>query len=93
MYVSSMKSNTYPIAMPAGLLEEVRQTARATGLSMADAMRQSMKLGLPKLREQLSSIPMKPFTPKEIKAAFKEDPQWEAFESAMTNGVVSPPEE
>ncbi|MGH7968639.1 MAG: hypothetical protein ACREIC_07935, partial [Limisphaerales bacterium] len=44
---------TYPLAMPEKLVKEVRKTAKATGLSMADAMRQSMKLGLPKLREQL----------------------------------------
>ena len=33
-------------------LGEVRKTAKDTGLSLADAMRQSLKLGLPKLREQ-----------------------------------------
>ena len=92
MYVSSMKSDTYPLAMPNDLLEEVRQTAKATGLSMADAMRQSMKLGLPKLREQLSTAHLRPFTPKEIKAAFKRDEEWEAFESAMTSVPSSPPE-
>jgi hypothetical protein len=93
MYDSSMKSDTYPLAMPNDLLAEVRRTAKATGLSMADAMRQSMKLGLPRLREQLSAAPLKPFTPKEIKAAFKRDKEWEAFESAMTNVQVSAPEE
>jgi len=93
MYDSSMKSDTYPLAMPRDLLEDVRQTAKSTGLSMADAMRQSMKLGLPKLREQLSTAPIRPFTAKEIKSAFKRDEQWEAFESAMTNAPVPPPEE
>jgi hypothetical protein len=93
MYDSYMKSDTYPLAMPDDLLDEVRQTAKVTGLSMADAMRQSMKLGLPKLREQLCTADLKPFTAKEIKAAFKRDKEWEAFESAMTNTPVSPPEE
>jgi hypothetical protein len=93
MYDSSMKCDTYPLAMPNDLLDEVRQTAKATGLSMADAMRQSMKLGLPKLREQLSTAPLRPFTAMEIKAAFKRDKEWEAFESAMTNVPFSPPEE
>ena len=88
-----MKSDTYPLAMPADLLDEIRQTAQATGLSMADAMRQSMKLGLPKLREQLFTPPLKPFTAAEAKAAFKRDNEWEAFESAMTNMPLSPPEE
>jgi hypothetical protein len=93
MYDSYMKSDTYPLAMPRELLEEVRQTAKATGLSMADAMRQSMKLGLPKLRDQLGSSAFKPLSAKEVKAAFKPDKDWEAFESAMTNVAISPPEE
>ena len=94
MYDSSMKSDTYPLAMPGDLLNEVRQTAKETGLSMADAMRQSMKLGLPRLREQLSSAAQaKPFTASEIKAAFKKDLEWEAFESVMTNVPISAPEE
>jgi hypothetical protein len=93
MYDSSMKSDTYPLAMPADLVREVRQTAKVTGLSMADAMRQSMKLGLPKLREQLAPSPLKPFTAKEIRVAFKTDREWEAFESAMTQVPISPPEE
>jgi hypothetical protein len=53
MYDSSMKSETVPLAMPKDLLREVRRTAEQTGLSMADTMRQSMKLGLHKLVEQL----------------------------------------
>lgn len=88
-----MKTDTYPLAIPAELLEEVRRTAMDTGLSMADAMRQSMRLGLPKLREQLSSASLKPFTRKEIQSAFKKDPDWEAFESAMTQVPVTPPGE
>ena len=88
-----MKSDTYPLALPVDLLHEVRQTAKATGLSMADAMRQSMKLGLPRLREQLVPSALKPFTAQEIRVAFKTDRDWEAFESAMTNVPISPPEE
>lgn len=88
-----MKSNTYPLAVPSDLLEEVRRTAKATGLSMADAMRQSIRLGLPRLRQQLSTTPLRPFTAAEAKAAFKADREWEAFESAMTSVPLSPPEE
>jgi hypothetical protein len=87
-----MKSDTYPLALPTDLLGEIRQTAKETGLSMADAMRQSLKLGLPKLREQLCASSPKPLTAKEIKKAFRRDPAWEAFESAMTNVTASPPE-
>ena len=50
-----MKSETYPLALPPPLLREIRRTAKQTGLSLAEAMRQSLRLGLPKLREQLSS--------------------------------------
>jgi len=89
MYVSSMKSDTYPLALPPDLLAEVRRTAKATGLSMADAMRQSMKLGLPKLKEQLCPTPLKPLTAEEVKAAFRRDKEWEAFESAMTNVPIN----
>jgi hypothetical protein len=49
-----MKSETYPLAVPPDLLLEVRRTAKETGLSLAEAMRQSLRLGLPKLRDQLA---------------------------------------
>ena len=39
--------------MPKDLLGEVRRAAKQTRLSMADTMRQSMRLGLNKLVEQL----------------------------------------
>lgn len=48
-----MKSETVPLAMPKDLLREIRRTSKQVGLSMADTMRQSMKLGLHKLIEQL----------------------------------------
>ena len=50
-----MRLETFPLAMPADLLTEVRNTAKTTGLSMSDTMRQSMKLGLGQLREKLSA--------------------------------------
>lgn len=37
--------------MPGDLLREMRKLAKETGLSIADAMRQSMKLGAPLLRQ------------------------------------------
>ena len=36
-------------------MDEVERTAKTVQLSKADVMRQSMKLGLPRLREQLSA--------------------------------------
>ena len=44
MYDSSMKSTTYPVAMPDDLLGEIRRAAEQTKLSMADVIRQSTKL-------------------------------------------------
>lgn len=41
------------MAMPKDLLMDVRRAAKETGLSMADTMRQSMKLGLNRLVQQL----------------------------------------
>jgi hypothetical protein len=55
MYVSSMKSVTYPIALPVDFLKEFKQAAEEAGVSTADTIRQSAKLGLPKFREQMGA--------------------------------------
>ena len=47
-----MSNSTIPLAVPDDLYAEVKSTATDTHLSMADVMRQSMKLGLPRLRKQ-----------------------------------------
>ena len=71
-----MKSETYSLALPSDLLKEVRKAAKKTGLSMADAMLQSMKLGLPKLVEELSMEQvlknLKPMTPAECRECWEE---------------------
>ena len=43
-------AQTIPLSVPDDLLEEVRETARLTKLSMQDVFRQSTKIGLPALR-------------------------------------------
>jgi hypothetical protein len=48
-------SATIPLAMPDELLEIVREAASATGLSQQDVMRQGLKLGVPRLVEQLKA--------------------------------------
>ena len=89
-----MKNQTYPLALPADLLHEVRKTARETGLSVADAMRQSMKLGLPQLRERLARTgELKPFTSTESRQAFAPDPEWDRLESIMARLPVKLEEE
>lgn len=55
MYVSPMKSINYPIAMPIDFLDELRKAAKQTGLSTAATFRQSARLGLPKLLEQMGA--------------------------------------
>jgi len=70
--------------MPEDLLGEVRETAAATGLSVAAAMRQSMKLGLPRLRRQLAPrAAVKPFTQAEAKRAFGPDPEGDAIAARL----------
>ena len=88
-----MKNETYPLALPSELLGEVRETAKKTGLSMADAMRQSMRLGLPRLREQLAaSRILKPLTAAEAREAFAPDPEWDRLAAAMARLPISKPE-
>ena len=51
VYDSYMSMKTYPLALPADLLKEVRRKAKETGLSMADAMRLALReQGLPQVR-------------------------------------------
>jgi hypothetical protein len=85
-----MKTQTYPLAVPTDLLKAVRKTANETGLSLADTMRQSIKLGLPRLRDQLSTL--KPFTAQEATRAFGPNPEFDALESVMAEQPVFPEE-
>jgi hypothetical protein len=50
-----MKSVAYPLQVPTDLMNEVGSTAKSLNLSKADVLRQSIKLGLPRLRKQLSA--------------------------------------
>ena len=47
-------STQYPLQIPDELMGEIESTATRVHLSKAEVMRQSIKLGLPKLRQQLS---------------------------------------
>jgi hypothetical protein len=92
-----MKTNTYPLAVPPDLLKDLRKAARQTGLSMADTMRQSMKLGLPDLVERLSPDPLKnlkPFTPEESRRCFATaNPEFDALAAHCAAMPVPIPEE
>ena len=88
-----MTSSSIPLSMPDDLLKEVESAASATGLSKQDIMRQSMKLGLPRLRKNLrSERRLRPFSQAESRAAFGPDPEWERLEAAMARRSVARPE-
>jgi hypothetical protein len=88
-----MRTETYPLAIPEELLREIRKTAKQTGLSMADAMRQAMKLGLPRLKAELSGQNLKPLTPEEIRNVYGPDPEWDALTAAAVKASAFPKEE
>jgi hypothetical protein len=48
-------AQTIPLSVPDDLLEEVRETARLTQLSMQDVFRQSTRIGLPALRASVKA--------------------------------------
>jgi len=79
-----MATTPYPLAMPPDLLKQVKQAARETGLSQADVMRQSIKAGLPKVRQQFQADRnISPLTKAEAKRAFGPDPYWDKLEAHM----------
>src|SRR5437016_7569861 len=90
MYDLSVKSETFPLTMPQNILKEIRRVAKKTGLSMADTMRQSMKLGLPKLEEDLSTESRikqpKPMTEDECRQCWEvPNPEFDALERHMAS--------
>ncbi len=91
-----MKSDTYPLAVPPELLGEVRRASRDLGLSMADIMRQSMKLGLPKLREQLDPEPpknLKPLSKAESRRCYQQpNDEFDALEHHLASLPSPPPD-
>ena len=89
-----MKSEIYPLTVPAELLGEMRNAAKQTHLSVEDAMRQSMRLGLPKLLEQSSGNQLKPFTAEECRLAYQTpNPEFDALEHHCASLPKRPPEE
>lgn len=49
-----MAQKTYPLGMPEELLKEVKHAAKETGLSVADVMRQAIRIGVPRVRQAVS---------------------------------------
>jgi hypothetical protein len=93
-----VKSESYPVDITGSLLAEVRQAAKQTGLSIADAMRESMKLGLPKLVQQVANQPdfegLTPMTDEECRQCWEiPDPEFDALAAHCASLPVSEPEE
>lgn len=82
---------TIPLAVPDELLEAIRDAAEETRLSQADVMRQSIKLGLPRLREGLAG-PLRPLSKAECREAFGPDPEWDNLEALLAKRSHSKPE-
>jgi hypothetical protein len=51
------RNKTIPVPSSTVLAEDLAETASETGLSQADVIRQSLKLGLPALRSRLGKAP------------------------------------
>ncbi len=89
-----MKTETYPWAVPRDLLGELRRASEDLGLSVANIMRQSMKLGLPKLREQLaaeSPRKLKPLSKAESRRCYQQpNREFDALEHHLAR-LPSPP--
>ena len=96
-----MRNPTYPLTLPPDLLKEIRRTAKETGLSLAEAMRQSIKLGAPKLREDLAPrkdnsilAGIKPLTKAEAHRCWgKPNPEFDALEHHCASLPVPLPED
>ena len=54
---SVKRSKTIPVPSSPSLAKDLAATAAETGLSQADVIRQSLKLGLPALRDRLGKRP------------------------------------
>jgi hypothetical protein len=84
-------SSPVPLSMPDDLRAIVRETAQDTGLSQQDVMRQSIKAGLPAVREKFKGERgLKPFTKEEARRAFAPDPEWDKLEARMATRSAHP---
>src|SRR5712692_2434113 len=68
-------STQYPLQVPEALMAEIESTAESVHLSKADVMRQSIKLGLPKLRQHLGAgrvTNVEPLPPAVLERLYRE---------------------
>ena len=94
LYDPYMKTDIYPLSLPAELSKAIRKAAKQTGLSMADTMRQSIRLGLPKLVDKLSLEELKPLTEEECRKCWEmPDPEFDALAAHCAALPKPPPED
>src|ERR1035437_6811249 len=93
MYVSTMKSVNYPLALPLDFLDEFKQAATEAVLATAATIRQSAKLGLPKFREQICSSRVTNLAPLPDKVARKLYAEREEDMDSIRRLLSAPPKE
>ncbi len=95
-YTLSMpKAMPYPLRLPGEMQQQIRDAARATHLEQSEVMRQSIRLGLPRLLESLGQtgpvVNVKPFPKGTLSKIYrKPDPGWDKVEAAATRAQGRP---
>lgn len=83
-YFPLMRNTTVPVSLPDDLLEAVRETASATGLSQAEVIRQSTELGLNQLRAgRVTDYSVRRLTREESASVYGPDEYWDPLEEAL----------
>lgn len=84
-----MKTET--LVVPEDLAQGIKEVAELNGLSIAEALRQTIRLGLPKIGSPRHEA--KPLTSAEARIAFGPDPEWDPLEAAMARIPIKPEQE
>jgi hypothetical protein len=85
----------YPLRLSGELQRQIREAARSTHLEQSEVMRQSIRLGLPRLLKELSETSpltnVKPFPKGTLARAYRHsDPAWDRVEAAATRAQGAP---
>jgi hypothetical protein len=91
MYDSSMSSITVPVALSEDLYNEVQTASKRTGLSVADILRQSTRLGMPELVKQMGHSTLRPLTEEDARRCWEEpNNEFDALEHHCASLRVAP---
>ena len=83
--------NTETMVVPEDLAQGIKQVAERTGLSVGDALRESIRVGLRSFGSEEEDL--KPFNAVEARLAFCPDPEWDPLEAAMARIPIRPEQE